>query len=437
MAKAGAEQAASSSTPVLSKHERKKAKAKAKKLLRKQASSGTPAAAVAAAAPAVVPQKKADKTTKSLATAKPLTSVSKPLLAKPTAHSAAAVASANAPIKKSKHDDAGAKPPKATSKVTEHPTPAEHSIPAKASPKAFSVPVLSKYERKKAKAKAKKQLRKQASSAAPEPAAAAAAPPAAVPQKKLLNAADSSAVPSSKKRRRDDAGTKPPKLVSKVTEHPFLADYCDHFETPLRAYEDVAEVLTLLAKRLGKTPATLRLWDPYFCEGRTVRHLAALGFTSVHHENKGYHNVVTPAGWHYYKATPVSVHYWHAAHVPCCAAVLVVQAVATVDTKLHSKQGEGVCSICTHELTADSAVLLYSYIKLHITYEHRWQQQHDFLLCDYYRKRALSSGVQPFYILPHVRYEFDHPDGTGHETSPFIGMWFIYLGKHTEPVYAA
>jgi hypothetical protein len=64
-------------------------------------------------------------------------------------------------------------------------------------------------------------------------------------------------------------------------------DYCDHFETPLRAYEDVAEVLSLLAKRLGKTPVTLRLWDPYFCEGRTVRHLAALGFTSVHHENKG------------------------------------------------------------------------------------------------------------------------------------------------------
>jgi hypothetical protein len=23
------------------------------------------------------------------------------------------------------------------------------------------------------------------------------------------------------------------------------------------------------------------------------------------------------------------------------------------------------------------------------------------------------------------------------QTSPFIGMWFIHLGKHTEPVYAA
>jgi hypothetical protein len=124
MAKAGAGQAASSSALVLSKYERKKAKAKTKKLLRKQASSGTPAAAVVAAAPAVVLQKKADKTTKSLATAKPLTSVSKPLLTKPADHSAAAVDSANAPIKKRKQDDAGAKPLKVISKVTEHPSAA-------------------------------------------------------------------------------------------------------------------------------------------------------------------------------------------------------------------------------------------------------------------------------------------------------------------------
>jgi hypothetical protein len=76
-------------------------------------------------------------------------------------------------------------------------------------------------------------------------------------------------------------------MLLHLIKHVLHTDYCDHFETPLRAYEDVAEVLSLLAKRLGKTPATLRLWDPYFCEGRTVRHLATLGFTSVHHENKG------------------------------------------------------------------------------------------------------------------------------------------------------
>jgi hypothetical protein len=42
---------------------------------------------------------------------------------------------------------------------------------------------------------------------------------------------------------------------------------------------------------------------------------------------------------------------------------------------------------------------------------------------DYYRKSALSSGVQPFYILPHTRYEFDHPDGTGHE----VNAIYVYI----------
>jgi hypothetical protein len=107
----------------------------------------------------------------------------------------------------------------------------DNSDPAKTLPQALknvqpaasSVPVLSKHERKKAKAKAKKQLRKQASSGDPQPTAIAAAPPAVVAQKKMLSTADSGAVSSSKKRRRDDANIKPQKLVSKVTEHPFPA----------------------------------------------------------------------------------------------------------------------------------------------------------------------------------------------------------------------
>jgi hypothetical protein len=114
----------------------------------------------------------------------------------------------------------------------------DNSNPAKASPQASFVPVLSKYERKKAKAKAKKQLRKQASSDAPQ--LTAVTPPAVVRQKKLLNAADISAVPSSKKRRRDDVGTKPQKLVSKVTEHPFPAgQYAVHNPTAVDVISQV------------------------------------------------------------------------------------------------------------------------------------------------------------------------------------------------------
>ncbi|CAM9404559.1 unnamed protein product, partial [Phaeothamnion confervicola] len=74
--------------------------------------------------------------------------------------------------------------------------------------------------------------------------------------------------------------------------HPFPTDYCDHFETPLRAYRDAEPVLVGLAAALGKARAELQIWDPFFCAGRTPRLLAQLGFTSVHHENVDFYEVI-------------------------------------------------------------------------------------------------------------------------------------------------
>eukprot|EP01040_Poterioochromonas_malhamensis_P016227 gene16227-18370_t len=42
----------------------------------------------------------------------------------------------------------------------------------------------------------------------------------------------------------------------------------DHCETPVEAYEDIAPLLHLIAKALGKTAETLSIYDPYFCEGK-------------------------------------------------------------------------------------------------------------------------------------------------------------------------
>ena len=71
----------------------------------------------------------------------------------------------------------------------------------------------------------------------------------------------------------------------------FAADEDDHCETAPEAYRDVAPLLHLLAAHLGKTPAELRVYDPYFCNGAVARHLAALGFTSVHNVNEDFYEV--------------------------------------------------------------------------------------------------------------------------------------------------
>lgn len=54
-----------------------------------------------------------------------------------------------------------------------------------------------------------------------------------------------------------------------------------HSESPLEAYEDVAPILDVLAKGLGKTRESLQIYDPYFCNGSVRKNLASLGFTQV------------------------------------------------------------------------------------------------------------------------------------------------------------
>jgi hypothetical protein len=61
-----------------------------------------------------------------------------------------------------------------------------------------------------------------------------------------------------------------------------VADSEDHCETAAEAYRDVAPLLRALARRLGKAPGELRIYDPYFCAGGVAQHLAALGFGNVY-----------------------------------------------------------------------------------------------------------------------------------------------------------
>ena len=61
---------------------------------------------------------------------------------------------------------------------------------------------------------------------------------------------------------------------------PFETNYNDHFETPQEAYADVLPLLAACAKQAhgdGAGLETLRVYDPYYCQGAMQRALAALG----------------------------------------------------------------------------------------------------------------------------------------------------------------
>ena len=48
---------------------------------------------------------------------------------------------------------------------------------------------------------------------------------------------------------------------------PGRQDEADHCETPVVAYRDAAPLLRLLARSLDKSPAKLRIYDPFYCAG--------------------------------------------------------------------------------------------------------------------------------------------------------------------------
>lgn len=75
-----------------------------------------------------------------------------------------------------------------------------------------------------------------------------------------------------------------------VPTHPFEVDETDHCETPLEAYTDAIQLLDFIAKSLGKKRDTIRIYDPYFCDGGIKVKLASLGFANVINENQDFYD---------------------------------------------------------------------------------------------------------------------------------------------------
>ena len=71
---------------------------------------------------------------------------------------------------------------------------------------------------------------------------------------------------------------------------PYVVDYCDHFETPREAYDDLVPIMQELQPTTSKKPK-LRVYDPYYCNGRTAILLKELGFTAIHEKRDFYKDI--------------------------------------------------------------------------------------------------------------------------------------------------
>lgn len=184
----------------------------------------------------------------------------------------------------------------------------------------------------------------------------------------------------------------------------YEVDYNDHFETPLQAYKDILPLLDSIAPSVDfrdtetfKTVEEKRkqniIYDPYYCNGRTKGLLQSLGFERVVHEKRDFYKDIAEGN--------VPKHH-----------TLVTNPPYSDDHK------EKCLQFCVDGFRSEGKsffLLIPNYVAAR----------------SYYRRILGETIKDVAYLLPTREYSYSHPEGTGHEESPFASLWFCCVGRDT------
>ena len=165
----------------------------------------------------------------------------------------------------------------------------------------------------------------------------------------------------------------------------FDADWHDHCETPFDAFRDVEPLLFRIAQALGRTKETLRIYDPYYCEGTMRAHLSRLGFTDVHNVDEDCYAV------------------WEAGRTPQFD-VLVTNPPFSGDHMLRALRFAAACG-------KPWLLLLPNFVCFKKSYD-----------------TVVPPHQQPFFLVPSKRYTFYAPGRSvdiSAPTSPFDTFWHV------------
>ena len=186
---------------------------------------------------------------------------------------------------------------------------------------------------------------------------------------------------------------------------PFAAAADDHCESPPEAYADVAAVLDLVAKKLGKDRSSLAIYDPYYCAGAMKAHLAALGFSNVRNDNVDF-----------YEAQK--------------AGALPPHDVLVTNPPYSGDHVGRLLDFCRRHAGTPYLLLMPNYVAAKADFADRL-------------RGADGERPAPFYVCPRKRYCYwtpkamrakdkqqGHVSALGHRTSPFASFWYVDLSPH-------
>lgn len=187
---------------------------------------------------------------------------------------------------------------------------------------------------------------------------------------------------------------------------PFATNYNDHFETPFQAYVDIKPVIDwLCTSQLHVDKSEVRLYDPYYCNGRTATLLQELGYSNILHENRDFYgdiaNNTVPVHDVLITNPPFSD-----SHKAQCLSFCCRKLRQAIELPVDDVQSKSI-----------------SFLLLMPAYVATKQYFRDCLA------KELDSVYDIIYLIPSTTYNYDHPENTGKEYCPFESLWFFGIGK--------
>ena len=142
------------------------------------------------------------------------------------------------------------------------------------------------------------------------------------------------------------------------------------------------------------------LYDPYYCNGRTKQLLSSLGFQNVQHAKRDFYRDIASNNVPDHDTLITNPPY-SGTHKEQCVKFAI----------RNLKDGK-------NPLGRAFFLLMPNYVAIR----------------DHFRSSIevaeRDASMEIMYVFPSISYEYDHPEGTGKDQSPFQSIWFCGLPSH-------
>lgn len=231
--------------------------------------------------------------------------------------------------------------------------------------------------------------------------------------------------------------------------YPFKANFNDHFETSLEALKDLLPVLEAYRSLIRpNSPEGFTLYDPYFCTGTVKALWEDLGIGKVIHEKRDFYADMEEGTIPDYDVLVTNPPYSDD-HIQKLMEFLVgsnkAWAFLVPDYVASKDWYQKLVGECYSYNTV-------AYIGQNVFCENMATPRREPFSSTKVTPFPLpmstpfpvsgssgptTVGLEPFYVVPKVWYDFKHPQGAGNDKSHFKSIWFVWCGRRQNDVLRA